>query len=80
VSGDGEGTAPGVDSGDAVAAGVAGAGVGEADVSVATVRDGAGDGSAATRMPQPASSIAAPAAASTPACHQGVCVSLLTAA
>ena len=68
------GTSDGADDGVAVGAGEAGAAA-----STAGVRDGTGDGSADTRMPQPASSVAAPAAASTLARHQGVTVSLLRA-
>jgi hypothetical protein len=50
---------------------------GEADgaddeATMVAVRSGDGEGSAATRMPQPASSVAAPAAASTIARHLGL--------
>jgi hypothetical protein len=65
------GTAEGVTTGggadDAQGAGEAGAGDTGADAVVAGLAEG--DGPSATRMPQPASSTAAPAAASTPARH-----------
>ena len=70
------GAAVGVTDGEAeggagVSAGVAGGDAG-ADATTVAARDGEGDGSAATRMPQPASSVAAPAAASTLARHLGL--------
>jgi hypothetical protein len=57
--------------GGGVSAGVAG-GVAGADATTVAARDGEGDGAEATRMPHPASSVAAPAAASTLARHLGL--------
>jgi hypothetical protein len=45
---------------------------GETDATTAVPVPADGDGSALTRMPQPASSMPAPAAASTPARHLGL--------
>ena len=47
-------------------------GVAGADAATVAARGGEGDGAEATRMPQPASSVAAPAAASTLARHLGL--------
>ena len=66
----GDGRSDGVADGEAV--GDAGA-----EATIVSARVGDGDGSAATRMPQPASSVAAPAAASTLARHLGLTYSLL---
>jgi hypothetical protein len=67
-AGAGVATEEGEDCGDSpgVAAGEA------AEATTVATRDGDGEGSAATRMPQPASSVAAPAAASTLARHLGL--------
>lgn len=71
---DGRTDGVGDDESDDVAEGVA---VGEAGVEATMVAGRGGDGSAATRMPQPASSVAAPAAASMLARNLGLNVSLL---
>jgi hypothetical protein len=66
----GDGRSEGVAEGEAI--GDAGA-----EATIVSERVGDGDGSAATRMPQPASSVAAPAAASTLARHLDLTHSLL---